>query len=76
MKVLVVKSRMLRVLGTMAFISGAKWVKGKFGAALEFNGDGDQVLVAHNDALNIGFRIDIPSQRYEPIVANPTRWAE
>ena len=56
MKVLVVKSRMLRVLGTMAFISGAKWVKGKFGAALEFNGDGDQVLVAHNDALNIGLR--------------------
>ena len=76
MKVLVVKSRMLRVLGTMAFILGAKWVKGKFGAALEFNGDGDQVLVVHNDALNIGLRIDIPSQRYEPIVANPTRWAE
>ena len=27
--------------------------KGQFGAALEFNGDGDQILVAHNDVLNI-----------------------
>lgn len=34
-------------------ISGAKWVEGKFGKALEFNGDGDQVLVPNNDALNI-----------------------
>jgi len=34
-------------------ISGAKWVDGKFGKALEFNGDGDQVLVPNHDALNI-----------------------
>ncbi len=34
-------------------ISGAKWVDGKIGKALEFNGDGDQVLVEHDEALNI-----------------------
>ena len=34
-------------------ISGAKWVDGMFGKALKFNGDGDQVLVPHDDALNI-----------------------
>ncbi|MBI1925637.1 LamG domain-containing protein [Candidatus Poribacteria bacterium] len=34
-------------------ISGAKWVNGKFGKALEFNGDGDQVSVPNDDALNI-----------------------
>jgi hypothetical protein len=34
-------------------ISGAKWVDGKFGKALEFNGDGDQVLVPNHEALNI-----------------------
>jgi hypothetical protein len=39
--------------GHSGTISGAKWVDGKFGKALEFNGDGDQVLVPHNEALNI-----------------------
>ena len=34
-------------------ISGAKWVDGKFGKALDFNGDGDQVLVPNADSLNI-----------------------
>lgn len=34
-------------------ISGAQWVDGMFGKALRFNGDGDQVLVPHDEALNI-----------------------
>jgi len=34
-------------------ISGAKWIDGKFGKALEFNGDGDQVLVTNHESLNI-----------------------
>lgn len=34
-------------------ISGAVWVDGMFGKALRFNGNGDQVLVSHDDALNI-----------------------
>jgi hypothetical protein len=34
-------------------ISGATWTDGVFGKALKFNGDGDQVLVPHDDALNI-----------------------
>ena len=34
-------------------VSGAKWVSGKFGKALEFNGDGDHVLVSHAKALNL-----------------------
>ncbi|MEK7397049.1 MAG: LamG domain-containing protein, partial [Candidatus Poribacteria bacterium] len=34
-------------------ISGAKWIDGKLGKALDFNGDGDQVLVPHDNTLNI-----------------------
>jgi hypothetical protein len=34
-------------------VEGAKWVTGKFGGALEFNGDGDHVFVPHADALNL-----------------------
>ncbi|MDQ1316411.1 MAG: LamGL protein [Candidatus Poribacteria bacterium] len=34
-------------------ITGAKWTDGKFGKALDFNGDGDQVLVPNDDKLNI-----------------------
>jgi hypothetical protein len=34
-------------------INGAKWVDGKFGKALEFNGDGDYVLFPHADSLNV-----------------------
>ena len=49
-------------------ISGAKWVKGKFGAALEFNGDGDQVLVVHDDALNIQKQLTVEAWVY------PTGW--
>lgn len=34
-------------------ISGAKWVNGKYGKALEFNGDGDHVLIAYNEKQNV-----------------------
>lgn len=34
-------------------IHGAKWVNGKFGTALDFNGDGDYVIVLNHDRLNI-----------------------
>jgi len=54
--------------GHNGVISGAKWVKGKFGAALEFNGDGDQVLVAHNDALNIEGKLTVEAWVF------PTGW--
>ena len=30
-----------------------QWIEGKFGSALEFDGDGDTVEVAHNDSLNM-----------------------
>jgi len=49
-------------------ISGAKWVKGMFGKALEFNGDGDQVLVSHDDALNIKGELTLEAWVY------PTGW--
>ncbi|MFC1717302.1 LamG domain-containing protein [Candidatus Poribacteria bacterium] len=39
--------------GHNGVISGAKWTDGVFGKALRFNGDGDQVLVLHDDVLNI-----------------------
>ena len=48
-------------------ISGAKWVKGKFGAALEFNGDGDQVLVVHDDALNIQKQLTVEAWYIPPV---------
>jgi len=34
-------------------ISGAKWTDGKIGKALDFNGDGDQVLIPNDNSLNI-----------------------
>ncbi len=49
-------------------IRKAKWVDGKFGKALEFNGDGDQVLVAHNDALNIEGKLTVEAWVF------PTGW--
>jgi hypothetical protein len=49
-------------------ISGAKWTDGKFGKALEFNGDGDQVLAPHDDALNIQGELTIEAWVF------PTGW--
>ena len=54
--------------GHNGVISGTKWVKGKFGATLEFNGDGDQVLVAHNEALNIEGKLTVEAWVF------PTGW--
>lgn len=34
-------------------VEGATWVSGKFGKALEFNGDGDHVFVPHAEGLNL-----------------------
>ena len=34
-------------------ITGAKWATGKFGKALDFNGDGDYVFIEHADNLNL-----------------------
>ena len=34
-------------------VAGATWTTGKFGGALEFNGDGDHVFVPHAEALNL-----------------------
>lgn len=34
-------------------LGNPKWVGGKFGSALEFDGDGDTVEVKHNDSLNM-----------------------
>jgi len=49
-------------------ISGAKWVVGKIGKALEFNGDGDQVLVENDDALNIKGELTVEAWVF------PTGW--
>ena len=49
-------------------ISGAKWVQGKFGKALKFNGDGDQVLVPHSDKLNLQKGLTVEAWIY------PTGW--
>ncbi|MBD3184057.1 hypothetical protein GF312_17365 [Candidatus Poribacteria bacterium] len=45
-------------------ISGAKWVDGMFGKALRFNGDGDQVLVPHDEALNIQGELTVEAWVY------------
>ena len=50
--------------GHSGTISGAKWVDGKFGKALEFNGDGDQVLVPNDDALNIKGELTVEAWVY------------
>lgn len=34
-------------------VTGAKWTAGKFGKALDFNGDGDHVFIEHADDLNL-----------------------
>jgi hypothetical protein len=34
-------------------VVGAKWVTGKYGKALDFNGDGDHVFVAFNEKQNV-----------------------
>ncbi|MDA1192671.1 MAG: LamG domain-containing protein [Candidatus Poribacteria bacterium] len=34
-------------------ITGAKWVNGKFGGALEFNGDGDNVFIPFDEKQNL-----------------------
>lgn len=34
-------------------VTGAKWVKGKYGNALDFNGDGDVVFVPFDDRQNV-----------------------
>lgn len=52
-------------MSTMA-LSQAR--KGPFGAALEFNGDGDQILVAHNDVLNIEGKLTVEAWVF------PTGW--
>ena len=54
--------------GNDGTISGAKWVDGKFAKALEFNGDGDQVLVPHADVLNIKGELTIEAWIF------PTGW--
>ena len=54
--------------GNDGTISGAKWVDGKFAKALEFNGDGDQVLVPHADVLNIEGELTIEAWVF------PTGW--
>jgi hypothetical protein len=45
--------------GSEGEISGGKWVEGKFGKALEFNGTTDYVKVVANDNINIDTKIAI-----------------
>lgn len=61
-------------------IGDPKWVKGRFGNALKFNGKTDWVEVAHNDSLTVDSEVTVmawikaerftdPSTRWQGIVA-------
>jgi len=52
-------------------ITGAKWVDGKFGKALQFNGSSDFVEVPHDDALSLQNYTIVTTFK---IPATPTDW--
>ena len=52
-------------------INGAKWVDGKFGKALQFNGTSDFIEVPHDDALNLQTYTIVATFK---IPATPTAW--